>query len=100
MQEFLILAGTWLLIALAAVPLCLFRSYLKKTAKKLLPRLVARAEELFGAGRGAEKFAAAWEWLHTAMPAALDLFFSRTTVSEWIEEALEDMKALWNEVTE
>ena len=63
-----------------------------KYAKQICFYLVCRAENEFGTGTGALKYAAVTSWLYEKLPFVCKLLFSEKQVDRMIEEAVSQMK--------
>jgi hypothetical protein len=62
---------------------------------KMLYTLVTEAEERYGSGEGAAKFAEVMTRIYTMLPAIIRIFITYETLERWIEEALVKAKADW-----
>lgn len=62
---------------------------------KMLYTLVTEAEERYGSGEGATKFAEVMTRIYTMLPIVIRLFITYDTLERWIEEALKKAKAEW-----
>lgn len=63
-----------------------------KYAKQICFYLVCEAEEEFGSGTGALKYAAVTSWLYDKLPAVCKFFFTEKQIDRMIEEAVVQMK--------
>ena len=63
-----------------------------KYAKQICFYLVCEAEEKFGSGTGALKYAAVTSWLYDKLPLICKFFFTEKQIDGMIEEAVEYMK--------
>ena len=62
---------------------------------KMLYTLVTEAEERYGSGEGATKFAEVMTRIYSMLPLIIRIFITYSTLERWIEEALKKAKAEW-----
>ena len=67
----------------------------KQIIYKMLYALVTEAEETYGAGTGAIKFAEVMKNIYSMLPAIIKVFITYNTLSSWIEKALAEAKEHW-----
>lgn len=67
----------------------------KEIVYKMLYTLVTEAEERYGSGEGAAKFAEVMTRIYTMLPAVIRIFITYETLERWIEETLKKAKADW-----
>ena len=63
-----------------------------KYVKQVCFYLVCKAEEEFGSGTGALKYAAVTSWLYDRLPLICRFFFTEKQIDNMIEEAVSQMK--------
>lgn len=69
----------------------------KEIVYKMLYTLVTEAEERYGSGEGAAKFAEVMTRIYTMLPAIIKIFITYDTLEKWIEGVLADAKKHWAE---
>lgn len=76
---------------IAALVILIKKGY-TKYVKQICFYLVCEAEEKFGSGTGALKYAAVTSWLYDKLPVICKFFFTEKQVDRFIEEAVTQMK--------
>ena len=92
MENLIIILALILLFGAAA--LLLGREGVRSFALRLLPALIAEAEEAFGSGTGKEKRASVLAKIREALHAPLRPLFSEESVGALLEEVLDAMREL------
>lgn len=69
----------------------------KQIIYKMLYVLVTEAENRYGSGKGAEKFAEVMTEIYSRLPVIIKVFISYDTLARWIEEVLAQAKEHWAE---
>ena len=69
----------------------------KQIIYKMLYTLVTQAEEQYGSGKGADKFADVMTKVYSMLPAIIKIFITYETLEKWIEDALKKAKEHWAE---
>lgn len=64
----------------------------KTTVKRIIYAFVCHAEQQFGSGTGAIKYAAVWSHIYNVLPLAVRLFFTQEELAAYIEEAVKLLK--------
>lgn len=85
------------ILAFIAVIVVLALRGKKQIIYKMLYTLVTEAEERYGAGTGAIKFAEVMTKIYSMLPAIIKVFVTYNTLSKWIEKALAEAKEHWAE---
>ena len=79
-------------VAFIVVCVILIKKGYSKYVKQILFYLVCKAEEEYGGGTGALKYAAVTSWLYEKLPAICKIFFTKKQVDMLIESAVTEMK--------
>ena len=88
-------ASILVILAFIAVIVVLAFRGKKQIIYKMLYTLVTEAEERYGAGTGAIKFAEVMTKIYSMLPAIIKVFITYDTLSSWIEKALAEAKEHW-----
>lgn len=102
MNEFISTYWASILIVLAIVAVCVVLALRgkKQIIYKMLYVLIDEAEEQFGSGTGKVKFSYVLEAIYDKLPSVIKVFVTYSTLEQWIEDALADMKEYWKERAE
>jgi hypothetical protein len=88
-------ASILVVVAFIVVAVILSARGKKQIVYKMLYTLVSEAEERYGSGEGAAKFAEVMTRIYTMLPAIIRIFITYETLEKWIEDALVKAKADW-----
>ena len=71
---------------------CLFYEIKKTGLRKVAIKIIVRAEELLGSGKGKEKMQYAITQFLELLPAPIRIFFTVESVESFIQEVFDDIK--------
>lgn len=99
MLDFITTHWLSIVVVLAFIALVVFLAVRgkKDIIYKMLYALVTEAEKQYGAGTGSVKFAEVMTRVYGMLPAVVKVFITYSTLSKWIEDALEKAKKDWAE---
>lgn len=97
MMNFLTTHWASILVVLVFVAVIVFLALRgkKQIIYKMLYALVTEAEERYGSGAGAIKFAEVMTKIYDKLPAIIKIFITYDKLADWIEKALTEAKHDW-----
>jgi hypothetical protein len=74
------------------IGIVLIKKGYREKVRQILFFLVCKAEETYGNGTGAIKYAAVTTWLYERMPSLIKFIFSQKEIGHMVEQAVVEMK--------